>query len=331
MKVVTGLLFCSVALTGCAVLEGTANFFTGPDKSAEAAEAKLAKTVSSAAGSADPEGTVQAQLVNEASKQVAENAARAIDSNIENSKTSISITGADKGSSRIELKNVTGLSYGTTDHSQSFFQGGLTSSDSRKVVNLGLGYRKLSDDEMFFQGVNAFYDYDFDIGHQRTSIGVELRSSALELNANKYMALTDWKTNNGTRERALDGYDIEVGGQLPYIPSGKLYVKTWKWDVPDSSSDVKGKTYSVAFSHIIGPGISVEMGTKDYEGSRKDENFMKLTYAVKMGNGPTESNGPFFSEQMFERKSMRRHLLDEVRRNNQIVVLKEFSASSGGV
>ena len=62
-----------------------------------------------------------------------------IDRHLGDSRTSISITGLDKGKGRAEIKNVTGLSYGSNDNRQTFFQGGLTSATSRTTLNLGGG------------------------------------------------------------------------------------------------------------------------------------------------------------------------------------------------
>jgi len=46
-----------------------------------------------------------------------------------------------------------------------------------------------------------------------------LKASAFELTANSYKALTKWKKGkSGNQERALDGHDIELGAQIPYMP-----------------------------------------------------------------------------------------------------------------
>jgi adhesin/invasin len=158
-----------------------------------------------------------------------------------------------------------------------------------------------------------------------------LKASAFELTANSYKALTKWKKGkSGNQERALDGHDIELGAQIPYMPAAKLYVKNWKWKGEDGSGDTKGNTYSLAFSQLIN-GVQVELGRKDYDGLQKDENFGQLTYTIPMGGAPAQSSKPLFSSEMFESASMKVKMLDKVRRNNAIVIQTKFSTSVGGV
>ena len=58
----------------------------------------------------------------------------------------------------------------------------------RLSTNLGVGYRKLSESKNSFTGANLFIDYDAE-GNARSSVGLELRSSAFEIIANYYQAL----------------------------------------------------------------------------------------------------------------------------------------------
>ena len=158
-----------------------------------------------------------------------------------------------------------------------------------------------------------------------------MKASAFELTVNNYKALTKWKRGkSGNQERALDGHDIELGAQIPYMPVAKLYVKNWKWKGEDGSADTKGNTYSLAFSHLAN-GVQVELGRRDYDGLQKDENFGQLTYTIPMGAAAAQSSKPFFSSEMFESASMKDKMLDKVRRNNAIVIQTKFVAAVGGV
>ena len=44
-------------------------------------------------------------------------------------------------------------------------------SSDRLITNLGIGYRKLSDDKSSMFGINSFIDYDLE-GHTRGSVGI---------------------------------------------------------------------------------------------------------------------------------------------------------------
>lgn len=325
------LILVPVFLTGCSAVDKTIDYFTTSGDASEI-ETAAAKNIAAAAQSDNPESTAKRNLVAGVTNKIADETAAMIDRNLGNSRTSISVTGLDKGEGSAEIKNVTGLTMGSNDQRQTFFQGGLKRDDDRTTVNLGIGQRYLSDDETSYTGVNAFIDYDADYGHQRASIGAEFKTSVFEMSANSYRAISDWEAGkNGVRERALDGYDIEIGGQLPYMPGSKLYLKKWQWDLPDTSNDVKGYTYSLAFNHVNESGFGIEVGRKDFDGLQTDENFLQVTYNITMGGGPSSDSGSFFSDRMFESTSMRMRLLDDVRRNNAIVVQAEFTAAVGGV
>lgn len=97
-----------------------------------------------------------------------------------------------------------------------FWQGSLFSNDGRETLNLGLGYRHLSDDEKWLSGINLFYDHEFPYDHRRASLGAELRSSLVEFNANKYYGLSNALTGeNGVQETALGGFEFELGTTDP--------------------------------------------------------------------------------------------------------------------
>ena len=84
-------------------------------------------------------------------------------------------------------------------------------SDDRIVANLGLGKRFLSEDKFSMTGINAFVDYD-DEGNLRSSIGFEMRNAVLNFAFNNYFGLDD-----ADGERVLDGYDMRLASQIPYI------------------------------------------------------------------------------------------------------------------
>ena len=324
-----------LSLTGCSSIgsgwDNTVDFIFGPDDSAGQRQETAAKIASDAAGSANPEQALVDGVVKRSVDKAAMSTAAAIDNSMAYSKTDISITGIKSKKTRYAITNVKGFEPSDNSHAQTFMQSSLTNANSRTVLNLGLGRRYLSDDESVITGFNAFLDYDPKYGHQRVSIGAELKASAFEITANSYKALTKWKKGkSGNQERALDGHDIELGAQIPYMPAAKLYVKNWKWKGEDGAGDTKGNTYSLAFSQLIN-GVQVELGRRDYDGLQKDENFGQLTYTIPMGSAPAQSSQPLFSSEMFESASMKDKMLDKVRRNNAIVIQTKFVAAVGGV
>jgi len=324
-----------LSLTGCSSIgsgwNNTIDFIFGPDDGAGQRQEVAAKMASDAAGNANPEQALVDGVVKKSVDKAAMSTAAAIDNSMAHSKTDISITGIKSKKTRYAITNVKGFEPSDNGHAQTFMQSSLRNANSRAVLNLGLGRRYLSDDESVITGFNAFLDYDPKYGHQRVSIGAELKASAFEFTANSYKALTKWKTGKSSnQERALDGHDIELGAQIPYMPAAKLYVKNWKWTGEDGAGDTKGNTYSLAFSNLVN-GVQVELGRRDYDGLQKDENFGQLTYTIPMGGQPAQSSKPLFSSEMFESASMADKMLDKVRRNDAIVIQTKFVAGIGGV
>ncbi len=72
-----------------------------------------------------------------------------------------------------------------------FTQGSIfLSDDSRETINLGIGKRKLINDDTLLLGANLFYDHELDYDHQRASIGIEAISSVGSFRANQYYGLS---------------------------------------------------------------------------------------------------------------------------------------------
>jgi len=249
------------------------------------------------------------------------------------SNTELTIEGRTAADPNFTLLTVNPISESDDKKDLTFFQGSILRQNGRDTINLGIGYRQLTDDEKWIYGINAFHDYDATHGHRRMSLGAEVRSSVFEVNANKYFATSGAKIGkDGNTERALDGYEIEVGGQVPYIPSAKIFIKNWKWD-GYQTSDTKGNTYSLRINAPIAPNITLEAGTKDFD-SQTDVDFINLTYNLKLGAGSTEQDAivkDLIADEAFSNTSMKKKMLDKVRRKNTIVIQTNFSAAAGGV
>ncbi len=208
----------------------------------------------------------------------------------------------------------------------SFFQGSFFLHDSdRETFNIGLGQRYLSNDESILFGLNAFYDYEFDYEHQRFSIGAEIKSSILDLNYNQYFAESSSKKGkNGKDEEAIDGYDVEIGAHLPYIPSMKAYLKAFDFEVP-GGNDFQGLEFSTLFK-VPNSGLSFEIGHTDYD-HHNDQSFINLRYSNSIKNPGTS----LFSSEAFERISMKDRIYEKVRREN--IIKKKgagFTVKAGG-
>ena len=187
----------------------------------------------------------------------------------------------------------------------------------RDTTNIGLGYRRLLFDNSMLLGVNVFHDYEWTYEHRRYSIGGELKWAMLDFNGNWYRAITDYKTvDSSTSERALNGYDLELRSQVPYLPWMQIGARKYHWD-SELSDDIKGWSYSATAD--ISQNLSVEAGwTNDnYDNSQA---FVKFVFQLARTDRPVMLSDQFRSAQFFEKRDMSNYTLDKVRRENKIIV-----------
>ena len=190
--------------------------------------------------------------------------------------------------------------------------------DSRLAGNIGVGYRKLSDNKNSMTGANIFFDYD-EKGNARASVGLELRSSAFDALANYYSAISGGKTVGDFTERTLDGYDISVVGQVPYIPWVNVIGKSYRWEAEKNSKDSTGEKLSLEMA--LTPNLIAEVGFDDNNISGTD-NFAKITFIYPPRETPTASTD-FVSKKAFVQFDMSTELLSIVRRTNKQAIESE--------
>jgi len=136
-----------------------------------------------------------------------------------------------------------------TDNSNFFTQFSLMNqeinSSGRIIGNIGLGYRKLSEDKNFMFGANTFYDRDLTEGQDRLGLGIEAKGSILDLTANSYTKISNSEVVNGDREQVLSGWDFNLTSQIPRAPWARINYNGYKWEAEKGSSDQKGNIYSL--------------------------------------------------------------------------------------
>tara|TARA_Y100000591_G_scaffold325785_1_gene347268 strand:+ start:906 stop:1754 length:849 start_codon:yes stop_codon:yes gene_type:complete len=214
-----------------------------------------------------------------------------------------------------------------TENGLDFFQGSFFTHDGdRETLNLGIGKRILSSDKSFMYGFNVFYDHEFDYDHKRASLGGEIKSSIIELNTNHYFGVSDPKTGkNNIEEEVADGYDIELGAHVPYIPSAKIFAKIFEYEIP-GGSDYEGKEY-LSKVGIPNTGMNIELGFKEFgNNSYKDHWFVNISYNLRKIN----SGKNFINSEAYEKISMKDKKYEKVRRENLILKSKSFTVKAGG-
>lgn len=211
-----------------------------------------------------------------------------------------------------------------------FTQMSAFTQNNRTTGNFGLGYRQLVADKKILLGTNAFYDYEFPYGNQRTSIGGEIRSSVGELNLNYYVGTSGWvNAANGMQEKSLGGYNAELAIAMPYMPTTQLRANTFSWTGISGLPNTNGTQFSL--TGAIWYGLNLDLGRINYNnGAMPNSNYAKLMWIFGGDLSPNQKqfrfiNQPYILESMEERR------YEKVRRENLIVKAQRSGSFTVGV
>ena len=194
----------------------------------------------------------------------------------------------------------------------------LIRSKSRMTTNIGLGYRTLTDDKKSMIGGNVFIDYDAK-GNSRYSLGFEFRTAVFDILINHYEAMSGQKTVGDFKERALNGNDMSISGQIPYLPWAKINLTHYEWKKINNSKNSKGDKLS--FDLHLTPSLVMELGVDDNNIQKKD-NFVKISFVFPPREGPTASTD-LIADAAFPDGDMSSQLLSKVKRSNKITLESE--------
>ena len=202
-----------------------------------------------------------------------------------------------------------------------FTQGSIYLSDNdTETFNLGVGQRKLLDNENLMLGANLFLDHELSSNHRRASFGIEAITSVGSLRANQYYGISGWKLVDDIQEKALDGHDFEVGAPLPYLPWANFYLRTFEWEGASGAADLKGDEMSLEAKLPF--GLNVEVGKRSNDGNTKDRKFLNLTWTCC--NKKDEPNFGI-SDKAYNLTSVADQRFQKVRRQNLIVKQQDLA------
>ena len=215
--------------------------------------------------------------------------------------------------------------YGDNPNSFLFNQINLNRYDDRTTLNLGLGYRRLNDDETWMTGVNAFYDHEFPDDHKRNGVGFEVVSSVLESRVNIYNGTTGYKKDkSGTDSKALDGRDMGFKVTLPYLPGMKFGMNAFAWKGIDGMKDKKGRKYTLGGN--LSDNLTLNYVRTDYkDAATKDTDSINLKYTWNFGQKSTKPKLFDLSSTAYKLEKLGDERYSLVQRENRIV--KKLSAS----
>ncbi len=205
-----------------------------------------------------------------------------------------------------------------TDTDLFFNQTSIMRHDDNTTVNLGFGYRSLLNADKMIFGINAFYDREINVTHQRYGVGIELLTSIFDLRSNYYEAFTDTKlVENNETEKALDGWDMRFDYHMPIAIVGNnsvtAFVAYYEW--AESSGDFEVDGYKVGFTSKLYKNLYVETGIDDDGTSDKDFYFL-VSYALKIGDDKLISQNDHGA---YEFASVKHRMYEKVLRENRII------------
>ena len=191
-------------------------------------------------------------------------------------------------------------------------------STDRLITNLGIGYRKLSDDKSNMFGINSFIDHDLE-GHTRGSVGLEIKGATLDLTANSYHKLTNMEVVDGTEEQVLSGYEINLTSQVPYMPWSTLTWQNYGWENEKASADTEGDKLS--WEMMLSPTVQFDV-TGDFSdtSSIDDEYSYKISFIYPPREHKKTLQDGFLASTAFEKGNVEKKLKEKVRRSNNLTV-----------
>ena len=196
------------------------------------------------------------------------------------------------------------------------------------LLNAGVGFRTLVNNNNAILGANLFHDYEFDEGHQRGSLGIEYLANNFQLYANIYDRLSDkvsYTAGSGAiTEEVVNGFDYSVVGSLPYVPWAKVIYNGYSWD--RTGADLDGNRISLEATIIS--GLQFEYGKNDIDNSSDDEDFYKITFKWPQNHLTPTLITHGITSYAFPTYNMKDEMLHKVRRTNNIIT--EQSSDSGG-
>ena len=221
----------------------------------------------------------------------------------------------------VELELLKFKELDSSENQNSFSQFSLhtqeVNDDTRFILNLGYGQRYISSDKSMITGMNAFIDYDTE-GHARTSLGVEAKAPILELTGNYYLGLSGVETIDGTKEKVLDGYELNLSSQLPFMPWTRVNVQNYDFKKDKASENTVGNLVSLEMN--LSPSIQFEASRNFIDTTGvDDENSFKIMYYNPPRNKTSLQDG-FLSASAFEKGDVEAKMKDKVRRRNAMTI-----------
>ena len=201
-----------------------------------------------------------------------------------------------------------------------FNQTSFNNHDGDQTINIGLGTRKLFNNNKVMLGSNIFYDHQFNDSHQRSGAGVEAISSVFDLRGNYYNALSGRRTTSeGGIERAMDGWDTQMDYHLPIKQDVSIFLNAFEFENPEENSVFKVTGNKMGLNARLGYFL-IEAGYMD-DNLENDSYFGSIKFVIDLGQEKIQNSKNFLEYEYVGHK-----LYEPVKRENKIRVVKIFAS-----
>lgn len=209
-----------------------------------------------------------------------------------------------------------------------FWQGRAAYNSGSTTVNLGVGYRHLTENKNLMWGANLFYDENTRYLHKRLGIGGELFTPYVTLRANYYDAISGkQRVGVNTYERALNGFDASLETPVPYVSWMRFTAQGYHWEGVHAS-DVNGGLLNVRM--FPARQVEVDAGAS-YDNSQHTQAFLTLNYYFGSPAFIEYSATTPHPTELFAAQDLENMRLQKVIRHNDIVVEKTTGISTTAV
>ena len=112
-----------------------------------------------------------------------------------------------------------------------------------------------------------------------------------------YQRLSGDKTVGSNTERAMNGMDVELGFQIPFMPNSKLFFQGYEWDGNDYDINSGNK---ISLRLRPSASIQIEIGAEDNDKQSDYSATVNLIYTKKFGSAAERNSGIYISNKFFE-------------------------------
>ncbi len=144
------------------------------------------------------------------------------------SRTSYGVSVGESQKPKMYFETVQPLSESLDNKDVIFTHNRVSWQDGRGNYSLGVGYRTLMYENNLLGGINSFFDWQDLHKHYRLGVGLEAFTKNIEARFNTYFGLSpkrvvEESASAFTYEKAVNGFDFELGAPIPYFPWLKFF------------------------------------------------------------------------------------------------------------